>query len=53
MRPSNMPVHDPPQISTPISQISESDLYLTQGDNPLFGTLQIFCGSVSALNHLH
>ena len=34
-------------IYSPISQVSESDLYLTQGDQSLLETLETLCGSAS------
>ena len=34
-RPSNLPAYVPPQLTSPISQVSESDIYLTQGDQSL------------------
>ena len=46
-RPSNLPAYVPPQLTSPISQVSESDLYLTQGDQSLLETLETLCGSVS------
>ena len=45
-RPSNLPASVPPQLTSPISQVSESDLYLTQGDQSLLETLATLCGSV-------
>ena len=45
-RPSNLPAYVPPQLTSPISQVSESDLYLTQGDQSLLETLATLCGSV-------
>ena len=45
--PSNLPAYVPPQLTSPISQVSESDLYLTQGDQPLLETLETLCGSAS------
>ena len=46
-RPSNLPGYVPPQLTSPISQVSESDLYLTQGDQSLLETLETLCGSAS------
>ena len=46
-RPSNLPAYVPPQLTSPISQVSESDLYLTQGDQSLLQTLKTLCGSAS------
>ena len=45
--PSNLPAYVPPQLTSPISQVSESDLYLTQGDQSLLETLETLCGSAS------
>ena len=45
--PSNLPAFVPPQLTSPISQVSESDLYLTQGDQSLLETLETLCGSAS------
>ena len=47
--PSNLPAYIPPQLTSPISQVSESDLYLTQGDQSLLETLETLCG-VPAVN---
>ena len=44
---SNLPAYVTPQLTSPISQVSESDLYLTQGDQPLLETLETLCGSAS------
>ena len=49
-RPSNLPVYVPHQLTSPISQVSESDLYLTQGDQSLLITLETLCGSTSTSN---
>ena len=46
--PSNLPAYVPPQLTSPISQVSESDLYLTQGDQSLLETLETLCGSSSS-----
>ena len=43
----NLPAYVPPQLTSPISQVSESDLYLTQGDQSLLETLVTLCGSAS------
>ena len=45
--PSDLPAYVPPQLTSPISQVSESDLYLTQGDQSLLETLETLCGSAS------
>ena len=45
--PSNLPAYVPSQLTSPISQVSESDLYLTQGDQSLLETLEIMCGSAT------
>ena len=45
--PSNLPAYVPPQLTSPISQVSASDLYLTQGDQSLLETLETLCGSAS------
>ena len=45
--PSNLRAYVPPQLTSPISQVSESDLYLTQGDQSLLETLETLCGSTS------
>ena len=44
---SKLPAYVPPQLTTPVSQVSESDLYLTQGDQSLLETLETLCGSAS------
>ena len=46
-RPSNLPAYVPPQLTSSISQVSESDLYLTQGDQSLLETLETLCGGAS------
>ena len=46
-RPSNLPAYVPPQLNSPLSQVSELDFYLTQGDQSLLETLETLCGSVS------
>ena len=46
-RPSNLPAYVPPQLTSPISQVSEPDLCLTQGDQSLLETLETLCGSAS------
>ena len=46
-RPSNLPAYVPSQLTIPISQISESDLYLVQGDQSLLEILESLCGSAS------
>ena len=46
-RPLNLPAYVPPQLTRPISQVSESDLYLTQGDQSLLETLETLCGGAS------
>ena len=46
-KPSNLPAYVPPQLTSPISQVNESDLYLTQGDQSLLETLETLCGSSS------
>ena len=45
--PSNLSAYVPPQLTSPISQVSESDLYLTQGDQSPLETLETLCGSAS------
>ena len=45
--PSNLPAFVPPQLTSPISQVSESDLYLTQGDQSLLEIFETSCGSAS------
>ena len=45
--PWNLTAYVPPQLTSPISQVSESDLYLTQGDQSLLETLETLCGSAS------
>ena len=51
-RPSNLPAYVSPQVSSRISQVSESDLYLTQGDQSLLESLESLCGSASTSNKL-
>ena len=46
-RPLNLPAYVPPQLTSPISQVRISDLYLTQGDQSLLQTLETLCGSAS------
>ena len=46
-RPSDLLAYVPPQLARPISQVSESDLYLIQGDWLLLKTLEILCGGAS------
>ena len=46
-RPSKLPAYVPSQLTIPISQISESDLYLVQGDQSLLEILESLCGSAS------
>ena len=45
--PSNLPAYVPPHLTSPISQVGESDLYLAQGDQSLLETLEALCGSES------
>ena len=49
-RPSNIPAYVPPQLPSPMSQISETDLDLAQGNQSLFETLERLCGSVTAIS---
>ena len=44
---SNLPAYVTPQLTSPISQVSESDLYLTQGDQSLLEIFETSCGSAS------
>ena len=44
---SNLPAYVPPQLTSPIPQVSESNFYLTQGDQSLIETLEALCGSAS------
>ena len=44
---SNLHAYVPPQLTSPMSQVSASDLYLTQGDQSLLETLETLCGSAS------
>ena len=37
---SNVPAYVPPQLTSPISQVSESDIYLTQGEQSLLRTFE-------------
>ena len=46
--PSNIPGYIPPQLASPICQVNESDLNLTQGDQLLLETLETLFGSASA-----
>ena len=46
-RPSNLPAYVPPQLTSPISQVCESGLFLSQGGRPLLETFETFCGSAS------
>ena len=46
-RPSNLPAYGPRQLTSPISQVSKSDLYLTQGDQSFLKTLETLCGSAN------
>ena len=45
---SNIPAFVPPQLTSLISEASESDYDLTQGDQSLLETLVTLCGSASA-----
>ena len=45
-RPSNLPAHVS-QVTSPISQVNESDIYLTQGDQSNLETLEALWGSGS------
>ena len=47
-RSSNISAHVPHQLPSPISQVSESDLDLTQGDQSLLETLATLCRKASA-----
>ena len=49
---SNIPAYAPPQLTSPISQVSESNLGLTQGDPSLLETLETSCemSSTSSIN---
>ena len=49
-RPSNLHAYNSPQLTSSISQVSESDLYLTEGDQSLLETLETFYGSTSTSN---
>ena len=49
-RHSNLPGYVPPQLTSPISQVSKSELYLTQGDQSLLETFETLCGSASTSN---
>ena len=51
-RPSNIPAYVALELDKLISQISESDLDLTQVDQALLETLETFCGSVSVNSKL-
>ena len=44
-RPSNIPAYVPLQLTSPKSQVSESDIDFTQGDQSLLETLETLCGS--------
>ena len=46
-RPSNLPAYVPPQVAIPISQVNESDLYLTQGDQSNLKALEALWGRAS------
>ena len=46
-RPSNLPAYVPLRLTSPFCQVSESNLYLTQGDQSLLETLATLCGSAS------
>ena len=46
-KPSNLPPYVSPQLTSPISQVSESDLFLTQGDQPLLEAFKTLCRSAS------
>ena len=46
--PSNIPGYIPPQLASPIYQVNELDLNLTQVDQSLLETLETLCGSGSA-----
>ena len=45
---SNLPAYVPPQLTSLIPQVSESNFYLTQGDQSLIENLEALCGSASA-----
>ena len=49
---SNLPAYVPPQLTSPISQVSESDLYLTQDDQSLLETFETWCGSAGSSSKL-
>ena len=44
---SNLPAYVPPQLTSLIPQVSESNFYLTQGDQSLIENLEALCGSAS------
>ena len=45
--PSRISANVPTQLANPISQVSESDLDLNEGDQSLLETLEILCGRAS------
>ena len=49
-KPSKIPAYIQPQLTSPKSQVSKSDLDLTQREQSLLETLETLCGSTSTSN---